>query len=189
MTLPLQEWAQRAATLPAVLVQATPRAVRAGGARIENQARRNLRTASGDLRLSRVRSGKGARVDVRLDVQGSGSGARAVVLPVGPVSLLENDTRAHEQPFRYAGTDGQGGRRRYATQGQQLAGGGTARRRRARRPGAVMYIPGVGVRTYVRHPGTKGQQPVSKAMRQAAPVAGRVGAEVFQRAIRNHLTT
>jgi len=171
-----EEAARRLATLPAVLVEASPRAVRASGARLETQARRNLRTASGDLRLSRVRSGKGARVDVRLEVQGSGTGARALVLPVGPVSLVEGDTRAHVQPFRYV-ADRTGGQRSYSM----------ARRRKARRS-PVLYIPGVGVRSYVKHPGTKGQHPVKNAMGQAAPVAGRVGAEVYARAIARHLS-
>lgn len=186
MTDPL-EWARRAATLPAVLVEATPRAVRISGTRIENQARRNLRTASGDLRLSRVRSGKGARVDVRLQIQGSGSGARSLVLPVGPVSLIENDTRAHRIPFVYSGATGASGRRRYATQGEELAGGGRARRKRARPRGGLVYIPGVGVRTHVKHPGTTGKHPMTNAFKEAAPVAGRVGAETFARAIRQHL--
>jgi hypothetical protein len=148
VTLPVSDWARRAATLPAALVQATPRAVRAGAGPLEDQARTNLRSASGgDLFLSRVRSGKGARVDVKVQTQGSGSGTRALVLPVGPVSLLENDTRAHREPFQYV-AERTGGARRYSMN----------RRRRAARRG-VISIPGVGVRTYVRHRGTRGQHP------------------------------
>jgi hypothetical protein len=177
VTLPVSEWAQRAATLPAVLVQTTPRAVRAGAAPLADQARVNLRRASGgDLRLSRVRSGKGARVDVKVTVQGSGSGARALVLPVGPVSLVENDTRAHRQPFRYL-AERTGGRRSYSMD----------RRRRAVRS-RVMVLPGIGVRTHVRHPGTRGTQPVGRAMLMAGREAGQVGAAVFARAIADHLT-
>lgn len=177
MTLPIQEWAQRAATLPAVLVQTTPRAVRAGATPLADRARVNLRAASGgDLRLSRVRSGKGARVDVDIKLQGSGSGARALVLPVGPVSLVENDTRAHVQPFRYL-SERTGGQRSYSMN----------RRRKAVRS-RVMVIPGIGVRTRVRHPGTRGGHPVGRAMQMAGRAAGQAGADVFARAIREHLT-
>lgn len=176
MTVPVSEWAQRAATLPAVIVQATPRAVHAGAIPLELQARANLRAASGgDQRLSRVRSGKGARVDVKVTLQGSGSGARALVLPVGPVSLVENDTRAHQQPFRYL-AERTGGARSYNMN----------RRRKAVRQ-RVMVIPGIGVRTHVRHPGTRGSQPVGRALRMAGRAAGQAGAAVFTAAIRDHL--
>lgn len=176
MTQTLQEWAERAATLPAVLVEATPRAVRAGADVLEGTARSNLTRASGgDLRLSRVRSGKGARVDVKVRTDGSGSRARAVVVPVGPVSLVENDTRAHQQPFQYLSAR-TGGARSYSM----------ARRRKAVRARA-MNIPGVGWRMRVRHPGTKGKEPVAKAMLDAG-VAGRAGAAVFTRAVANHMS-
>lgn len=177
MTLSPSEWAQRAATLPAVLVQTTPRAVRAGAAPLAEQARLNLRRASGgDLRLSRVRSGKGARVGVKVTTQGSGTGTRALVLPVGPVSLVENDTRAHQQPFRYL-AERTGGQRSYSMD----------RRRKAKR-GRVMVLPGIGARTRVRHPGTTGSHPVGRAMQVAGREAGQAGAAVFARAIAEHLT-
>lgn len=177
MTIPLQDWARRAATLPAVLVETTPRAVRAGVGPLAGRARLNLREASGwDLRLSRVRSGKGAKVDVKITTQGSGSSTRALVLPVGPVSLVEGDTRAHREPFQYL-SERTGGQRSYSM----------ARRRRAVRAGFV-YIPGVGVRAYARHPGTTGRHPFGRAMETTGGVAGRVGAEVFARAIREHMS-
>jgi hypothetical protein len=170
VTLPVSDWARRAATLPAVLVEATPRAVRAGAEPLEQQARTNLRTASGgDLRLSRVRSGKGARVDVQVKLQGSGSGTRALVLPVGPVSLVEGDTKAHREPFTYSN--------RYTMN----------RRRKAARRGFIS-IPGVGIRTYVQHRGTRGQHPVGRAMDTAGRAAGHAGADVFARVIAEHLT-
>lgn len=186
MTDPLGSWGARMATLPAALVAATPRAVRAGGRLLEAQAEANLRTASGgDLWLSRVRSGKGARVGVRLTVRGAGAKAAAVVLPSGPVSLIENDTAAHVQPFQYSGTGGLGGRRRYATQGERLAGGGTARRRRAR--GSFVRVPGYGPRSHVQHPGTKGKRPVARAFTEAAGRAGTAGGAEFTAAIRAHM--
>lgn len=187
MTDPLQA-ARKLATLPAALVQATPRAVAAGAAPLEDRARENLRAASGgDLRLSRVRSGKGARVDVRVRLSGAGSRAVASVLPVGPVSLVEGDTRKHREPFSYSGVTGAGNRRRYATAGQTTATGAVARRRRRVRSD-LLSIPGVGVRTYVDHPGTRGRHPVGNAMGQAGPAAGRAGAAVFVRAVADHLS-
>jgi hypothetical protein len=177
VTLPVSDWARRAATLPAVLVEATPRAVLAGAEPLEQQARTNLRTATGgDLRLSRVRSGKGARVDVKVTTQGSGSGTRALVLPVGPVSLVEGNTRSHREPFQYL-AQRTGGARSYSMK----------RRRRAVRTG-IISIPGVGIRTRVHHPGTVGKQPVGRAMDTAGRTAGRAGAAVFARVIADHLT-
>ena len=188
MTRTVGDWAQRAATLPAALVEATPRAVRSGGEVLESAARVNLLAATGgDLKLSRVRSGKGATVKLELKLLGSGSSARAVVNPTGPVMLVEDRTKAHRSPFRYSGAGGSGGRRRYATAGEQLANGGTARRRRARGAGRVLSIPGVGYRMFAQHPGTKGKRPVRNAFRDHADEAGRAGLLVFSTAARNHL--
>lgn len=190
MTVTVAEWAQRAATLPAALVEATPRAVKTGGALLEEAARVNLLAATGgDMRLSRVRSGKGASVKLELKLLGSGSRSRAVVNPTGPVMLIEDRTKPHREPFRYSGASGSGGRRRYATAGEQLAGGGTARRKRARgRSGrGLLYIPGVGFRQFANHGGTRGKRPVRNAFRDHADEAGRAGLLVFATATRNHL--
>lgn len=185
----VEAWADKAATLPAALVRATPDAVETGAAVLEAASRANLLTASGgDGRLSRVRSGKGAKVDVRLDVRGTGSKARGMVLPVGPVSLLESDTRRHREPFDYSGVSGAGGRRRYATAGQQLAGGGTARRRRASRAGFI-YVPGLGTFAGVTHPGTRGKRPVGRAFDSHHDEAGRAGVSVFTEAVHRHLSS
>lgn len=181
------DWAARAALLPAVLVRTTPDAVLSSAHVLVAAATVKLTAASGgDLRLSRVRSGKGARVGVRVKVAGTGSKARALVLPTGPVSLVEGPTRAHRQPFGYSGTSGAGGRRRYATAGQQLAGGGTARRKRAKRAGLI-YVPGLGMFQGVKHPGTKGSRPVGRAFAEHHEEAGRVGVQTFADAIRRHL--
>lgn len=191
MTRTVGDWAQRAATLPAALVEATPRAVRSGGEVLERAAQVNVRTATGgDMRLSRVRSGKGANVKVALKLLGSGSSSRAIVNPTGPIMLVEDKTKRHRQPFRYAGTLGADGRRRYATAGEQLANGGTARRRRARGGGGrrrYIYVPGLGSFANVDHPGTKGKRPIRNAFRDHADEAGRAGLLVFATAARNHL--
>lgn len=181
MTDPLEGWARRVATLPAALVEATPAAVRTAAETLEGPARANLLTTSGgDGRLSRVRSGKGARVDVSVKVEGAGSSARGLVVPVGPVQLLEKDTRRHREPFEY------GTGRRYAMAGQTLAGGGTARRKRAGRTGVVV-VPGYGPRRGVNHPGTRGKHPIGKAFTAAGPRAGLDGVAVFAKTARRHM--
>jgi hypothetical protein len=183
----VESWAQRAARLPAVLVDATPPAVRAGAEVLESRARANLLAATGgDLRLSRARSiraartgGTGQRVDVKVVVFGSGRRAEAHVRPVGPVSLVEGPTRRHRIPRARSG--------RYAMAGEQLAGGGIARRRKADRR-AFIWIPGVGFRSSANHPGTKGKRPVRRAMQSSADEAGRAGLAIFAAAARDHLT-
>lgn len=181
MSDPLSAWAQRAALLPAALVEATPHAVTAAGEVLERQATANLRTASGgDLKLSRVRSGKGATIGVRLKSEGAGRAARSLVVPTGPVMLIEDRTKAHRLPFSY------GLRRRYAMQGQELASGGKARRRKAKRAG-FLWIPGVGARQFADHPGTAGKRPVRKAFAERGQEAGQAGVAVFATAARRHL--
>lgn len=181
MAQTVQGFAARAATLPAALVQATPRAVRAGGQVLEAASRANLLAASGgDMRLSRVRSGKGANLTLDLKVAGAGRSARALVTPGGPVMLVERPTRRHRQPFGY------GTGRRYAMAGQTMANGLTARRRKAYRQGFI-FIPGVGSFARTEHPGTRGKFPVRNAFRDHHDAAGRSAALVFSTATRNHL--
>lgn len=178
MTQTVQSWAERAATLPAALVEATPRAVRAGGEVLEAQTRANIaRATGGDSRLSRVRSGKGAAIAVRVRMKGTGSRTRAEVVPTGPIMLVERDTKKHKLP-RQNLAQRTGGARSYSM----------ARRRSAGRRG-FLFIPGVGFRTRAQHPGTKGKEPVRRAFRQAGDEAGRAGTLVFQRAIRQHLSS
>jgi hypothetical protein len=173
----VESWVQRAATLPAVLVDSTPPAVRAGAEVLETRARANLLAATGgDLRLSRARSiraarrgGGGQRVDVKVSVAGSGRRAEARVLPVGPVSLVEGPTRRHRIPRAYSSNYTMG------------------RRRKADRR-AFIWIPGIGFRSNAQHPGTKGKRPVRRAMQTSADEAGRAGLAVFAAAARDHLT-
>jgi hypothetical protein len=184
-----EQLAARLAELPAALVEATPRAVRAGGDVLETQVRTNVVSATGgDSRLSRVRSGKGGRIDVDVDVVGAGSRASARITPTGPIMLVEEDTAKHRQPFVYAGVTGEGGRRRYATGGEQLSDRGNfaglrATRGRAGRRG-FLFIPGVGFRSRAQHPGTRGKHPVRDAFTQSGDDAGRAGALVFQQTVR-----
>jgi len=184
MARTVQGFAARSATLPAALVEATPRAVRAGGTVLEEASRANLLAASGgDMRLSRVRSGKGANLTLDLAVRGAGRGATAVVTPGGPIMLVERDTKRHKiGPRQY------GAGRRYAMAGETMASGGTARRRKAQRAGYV-YVPGLGSFRSVQHPGTRGKYPIRNAFRSHSGQAGRAGALVFATATRNHLGT
>jgi hypothetical protein len=174
--------AAKLAALPAALVEATPRAVRAGGAVLETRVRANVAGATGgDMRLSRVRSGRGARISVDTAVVGAGSRAQARVTPTGPIMLVEEDTNPHRQPFQY------GTGRRYAMAGELMANGMRARRGRAGRRG-FLFIPGVGFRAHARHPGTRGKHPVRDAFVQSGNDAGRAGVLVFQQAVRQVLT-
>lgn len=187
MTNELHDYARRVALLPGALVEATPEAVRSGAEVLEDATRAELLLATGgDLRLSRVRSGKGATIKLSTRVDGAGRSARGIVVPTGPIMLVEGPTKAHREPFDYSGVLGAGGRRRYATSGETLAGGGTARRRRARR-GSLVVVPGYGPRFGVKHPGTRGKQPVAKAFARAHGDAGVAGVAVFAAATRRHM--
>lgn len=158
------EWAARAATLPAALVEATPEAVRASGVVLDTAVKAGIAAVTGgDSVLSRVRSGKGARISTRTEVRGAGSRAEAVVVPSGPIMLVENDTRPHTQPFKYK----------------------NRRRVKAKRTGVVAF--GGKVYASVDHPGTKGRKPVAKAFAASADDAGRAGVLVFATTVRSHL--
>jgi hypothetical protein len=109
---------------------------------------------------------------VRVRAAGTGSRARAEVVPTGPIMLVEEDTRRHRQPFQY------GTGRAYSMN----------RRRSASRRGFI-YMPGIGYRANVNHPGTRGKRPVRRAFQSSADDAGRAGLLVFQRAVRDHLSS
>lgn len=178
MTQTVQEWAARAATLPAALVDATPRAVTESARVLDRQVTTNLRAdTGGDMRLSRVRSGKGAQITTRVRTVGSGSRTRAQVVPGGPIMLIEGDTAKHKLP-RQTLAQRTGGTRSYSM----------ARRRKAARVG-YLNIPGIGFRMSANHPGTTGKRPVRRAFQTAGDDAGRAGVLVFQAAVRAHLVS
>lgn len=169
------EWAQRAASLPAALVDATPEAVKASGLVLEAAARANILLATGgDSRLSGARSigtsrrGRAAgQITLHLNVRGAGRGATAHVDPAGPIMLVEEDTAAHRIPRVLSGRGGRGYR-------------GVRRR--------VVVVPGLGVFSRVSHPGTRGKHPVQRAFRTDHEPAGRAGVAIFATAARRHLT-
>ena len=165
MSNELDSWARRAALLPAALVDATPEAVAESARVLERQANINLRAATGgDLVLSRVRSGKGARIETEVRVLGAGRSAQGVVVPTGPVMLVEQDTRGHRQPFVY-----------------------TYNRRVKRRGRNPIYIPGRGSFARVNHPGTSGKRPIARAFATAGSNAGSAGVAVFAATARRHM--
>jgi hypothetical protein len=50
-----------------------------------------------------------------------------------------------------------------------------------------VFIPGVGFRAHVNHPGTRGRRPVSRAMQTHSDEAGREGLAVFAAAVERHM--
>lgn len=97
--------------------------------------------AGGDLRLSRVRSGKGAKIGARYDLAGQGRHSTATVRAIGPVPLIANPIKAHTIP-----------------------------RARGRRSRKRLSIPGIGVRMSVDHPGVRrGKDTWNRGARKAAP--------------------
>lgn len=161
----LEAWAQRAQNVPAALVFATPQAVRASAEVLEAEARLTIAEATGgDSRLSRVRSGKGARINLTVGVKGAGRSAQGVVTPTGPIMLIETKTKPHRQPFVY-----------------------TLNRRVKKRGTKPIHIPGVGVFARVNHPGTKGKRPVARAFERAHREAGVAGVAVFAQTARRTL--
>ncbi len=81
--------------------------------------------------------------------------ASALVRATGPFHLLERDTRAHRIP---------------------KTRGGRARKR-------VAVIPGVGVRAWANHPGTKGKHPWAKGVAVALPIQEKAAGLALQQAL------
>lgn len=69
-------------------------------------------------------------------------GDKALVRATGPFQLIERDTKAHRIP---------------------KVRGARARKR-------IVVIPGVGVRAWANHPGTKGKHPWAKGVAAAIPI-------------------
>jgi hypothetical protein len=102
-------------------------------------------TRRAPARLSGVGK-RGAKIGVRYNVGNFGGEAKSLIHATGPFHLIERDTKAHRIPKE--------------------------RGRRARKRYAV--IPGVGVRAWAKHPGTKGQHPWAKGLLAARPAVQRV---------------
>lgn len=96
---------------------------------------------------------KGAKVGVRYDTPAP---HMVVVRMTGPAHLLESDTKAHRIP-------------------REKIGRGRVRRANTKK----IFIPGVGVRAYVNHPGTRGKHPWAKGIRLGLPKVNQVAGKVL----------
>lgn len=85
------------------------------------------------------------------------SSGTAVIRATGPVQLIENTTKPHRIPRARA----RGGRR-------------------------VVVIPGVGVRAWANHPGTRGKHPWAKGVAVAVPRVPKIVDAELDRTMRKH---
>jgi hypothetical protein len=102
-------------------------------------------TRRAPARLSGVGK-RGAKIGVRYNVGNYGGTPQSLIHATGPFHLIERDTKAHRIPKER----GLRARKRYAV------------------------IPGVGVRAYAKHPGTQGQFPWAKGVRESLPIVRRM---------------
>lgn len=114
----------------------------------------------GQLQVAGVKDGKLRGVGVgkngaKIGVSFSVTGRTALVKATGPFPLIESDTKAHRIPRE----QGKRGRKRYAV------------------------IPGVGVRAFADHPGTKGKHPWRKGVIAAQPAAERANGVALTQAM------
>lgn len=126
------------------LAQARKTAATRAALAVTTEVRQEIRRVvpSGRLKVGR----NGARVGARYDMRGD----EAVVKAVGPLHLVERDTKAHEiQPKK------------------------KGRGRNAKRGGGIKLADG-NVRGLVRHPGTTGRHPFAKGVDAGRPKAVRV---------------
>lgn len=100
---------------------------------------------------------KGAKVGVRYD---NPAPHKAVVRMTGPAHLLESDTKSHRIP-------------------RSQVGRGRVRRANTKK----IFIPGVGVRAYANHPGTRGKHPWAKGIRLGLPKVDQVGGKVLRQTV------
>jgi hypothetical protein len=121
---------------------------------IKRSVQGTLRVAAPKARLNVGK--KGARIGVRYDLYPKS----AKVYAFGPFHLIESDTAAHRIP---RGTVGRGGRKRAN-----------------RKP---IYIPGVGVRAWAMHPGTRGKHPWARGVAIGVPKVENAAGDVWRQTI------
>lgn len=109
----------------------------------------------------------GANLGIRYTIRGEGSGVSASVRATGPWPIIESDIGAHVITGKKAGR-GAGSRKKRAAAVNRLnlLGIGGIK-------SSPIVIPGIGVRAYAHHPGTKGQHPWAKGVARAEPIAAR----------------
>ena len=105
---------------------------------------------------------RGAKVGVSYAI----TGKTALVRATGPFHLIERNTKPH----RIGQQKSESGLPLVDASGQDV-------RRR------LVVIPGVGVRAWANHPGTKGKHPWDKGVIAAVPVAEKAGALVLGQSI------
>lgn len=117
------------------------------------------------------------RVSASYDLKGGEQDAKAIVRYTGPAHLVNNPTKAHViRPRKFVGTRGSGAR---AMKGAALLSIFGVDAHSAGRGGIV--LPGVGVRRFANHPGTRGlrfaQKAVTKCKDECPKVYKRAGIE------------
>lgn len=116
------------------------RQINAGAKAIVKEVDRQLDVAAPTRRLNVGK--KGARIGVRTKKPGPDS---VLVAMFGPAQLIERDTEAHRIPR----TTGKGRKRRGDKQ--------------------PLYLPGIGFKAKVNHPGTRGKRPWARGLNRALP--------------------
>jgi len=140
-----EQWAVQANGFTGKLQDAQRRAVGASALHVKKVVGASIVGAVGaDMRMSGVGK-KGAKVGVRYDVLGFAN-PTARVYATGPLHIVERGTKAHRIPKQR---------------------GARARKR-------LLVIPGVGVRLWANHPGTKGKHPWERGVAAATPAVPRI---------------
>ena len=149
----LGDIARMAAVLPRELQAAQIRGIRTGALHVTKGIRGEIRSVTGDMRLSGV-GRRGARVGARYDVKGTVN-PTAIIGATGPMQLLEHPTSPHDI---------------------------VPRRRKRGKKGALRLRNGSYARK-VRHPGTKPSRPFERGYLKTRGDTGRLLDAEVQKAI------
>ena len=114
---------------------------------------------------------KGAKIGVRYDIQGRKNSA--LIRATGPFQLIERDTKAHRVPKLY--------KNQFSATNSPLLS--IPKVSRSAKRGKIA-IPGVGVRAWANHPGTKGKHPWDKGVVAGIAVQERAAAVALTTALR-----
>lgn len=146
----------------ATAMQAMPQTIlRQSAMTLKTSVQSRLKVAMPSGRLNVGKNGQ--RVGVRYDLT-----PVTKVYMTGPAQLIERDTKPHRIPREHVGRARKDGSRRRNTK--------------------VVVIPGVGVRAWANHPGTKGKHPWRNGIAAGLPlvdkVAGKVMSDTLRKALR-----
>lgn len=153
MTTDLGRFTQKMARLAAEIGDVPREVAGAAAFVVKTSVQGELRSAApkGTLRVGKRRN---TRVGARYDLGSDGRSAR--VFMFGPAQLLERDTSAHRIP-------------------RPMIGRGRSQRQNTK----PILIPGVGVRAWAEHPGTRGKHPWAKGVANALPKVGPAAAKAY----------